>query len=115
MIIPITLFLAFYRIKKGNAQKNRTNYKFSSIFPWFVIGFLLTSIVNTVGILPASITEFINNAGKFGIIIAMAAIGLNTNLRKLIANGIRPIILGLSCWAVVAVVSLIVQGFIGII
>ncbi len=114
MIIPITLFLAFYRIKKDNVQNNRSNYKFSSIFPWFVIGFLLTSIINTVGILPALITELLNNAGKFGIIIAMAAIGLNTNLKKLIANGIRPIILGLSCWAVVTGVSLIVQSFIGI-
>lgn len=114
MIIPITLFLAFYRIKKDNVQNNRSNYKFSSIFPWFVIGFLLTSIINTVGILPALITELLNNAGKFGIIIAMAAIGLNTNLKKLIVNGIRPIILGLSCWAVITGVSLIVQSLIGI-
>jgi uncharacterized membrane protein YadS len=45
----------------------------------------------------------------------MAAIGLNTNLKKLIANGIKPIVLGLSCWFVVSIVSLIVQKLIGII
>jgi uncharacterized membrane protein YadS len=46
------------------------------------------------------------------IVMAMAAIGLSTNLKSLISNGFRPIFLGLCCWIVVAVVSLVVQGFI---
>ena len=49
--------------------------------------------------------------GKFMIIMAMTAIGMNTNLKKLLTNGIRPICLGLCCWFMVAVVSLIVQHF----
>ena len=52
--------------------------------------------------------------GKFAIILAMSAIGLNTDIRALITNGLRPIILGLSCWFAVASVSLIVQHIIGI-
>lgn len=115
MIIPITLFLAFYRMKKGKTSTEHTNYSMRKIFPWFVIGFLFTAIINSVGILPTSVTSFLNAFGKFGIIVAMAAIGLNTNLKKLIANGFRPIALGLSCWFVVAVISLIVQKMIGII
>ena len=39
----------------------------------------------------------------------MTAIGLNANPVKLLRNGIRPILLGLACWAAVAVVSLAVQ------
>lgn len=115
MIIPITLFLAFYRIKKGKTSTVHANYSMRKIFPWFVIGFLFTAILNSVEIIPTAATSFLNSFGKFGIIVAMAAIGLNTNLKKLIANGFKPIALGLSCWFVVAVISLIVQRMIGII
>ena len=115
MIIPITFFLAVYRAKKGKTSDGPSNYSLQTIFPWFVIGFLLTAVLNSIGILPISITSFLNLSGKFGIIVAMAAIGLNTNLKKLIANGFRPIALGLSCWFVVAIVSLAVQKAIGII
>ena len=45
----------------------------------------------------------------------MSAIGLNTDFAALLKNGVRPITLGLFCWIAVAVVSLIVQHFIGII
>ncbi|GAY76024.1 hypothetical protein NBRC111894_1578 [Sporolactobacillus inulinus] len=41
--------------------------------------------------------------------MAMVCIGLNTNLVRLFKNGIRPILLGLICWFVLAIVSLFVQ------
>ena len=49
------------------------------------------------------------------IIVAMTAIGLRTNLRSLVRNGIRPILLGLVCWFSVSAVSLIVQYMTGLI
>ena len=115
MIIPITLFLALYRIKKGKASSKKVHYNLLKIFPWFVIGFIVTAIINSLQILPAFVPSFLNSLGKFGIITAMAAIGLNTNLKNLITNGMKPISLGLCCWFVVAIVSLIVQNLIGII
>ncbi len=45
------------------------------------------------------------------IVMAMAAIGLNTNLVKLIKNGVRPILMGLACWVALALTSLAVQHF----
>ena len=47
--------------------------------------------------------------GKFVIVMAMAAIGLNTNLIDLVKHGWRPVVLGFSCWAILAVTSLAVQ------
>jgi uncharacterized membrane protein YadS len=41
--------------------------------------------------------------------MAMSAIGLNTNLVKLVKNGLQPILLGLCCWAILSVTSLLVQ------
>ena len=41
--------------------------------------------------------------------VALAAIGLSANLRRMIASGPRPILLGLGVWIAVATSSLLVQ------
>jgi uncharacterized integral membrane protein (TIGR00698 family) len=107
MIIPVTLVLAFARWKGGEGGGGRL--ELAKIVPWFVLGFLAASLVRTIGILPAEAVAFLPEIGKFGICAAMAAIGLRSNPVKLLRNGTRPILLGLACWASVAIVSLIVQ------
>lgn len=111
MIIPITLALTLYRTWKRKRQGTAAaaSYSIVKIFPWFVLGFLLTAIVNSTGWISPAASDWLNGLGKFGIMIAMAGIGLNTNLKSLVKNGVRPITLGLCCWFVVAVVSLVVQ------
>ncbi len=49
--------------------------------------------------------------GKFIIVMAMASIGLNTNIVQLVKNGGKPILLGFICWFVLSVTSLVVQQF----
>lgn len=121
MIVPITLVLAIYTARKiSRAQALGSddadnNFSFVKVFPWFVLGFVLTAILNTFLPIPASVSKTLVAIGKFMIIMAMTAIGLNTNLKKLLTNGLKPICLGLCCWFVVAVVSLVVQHFIGMI
>ncbi|MFR6345901.1 MAG: putative sulfate exporter family transporter, partial [Enterocloster aldenensis] len=51
---------------------------------------------------------------KFFIVLAMAAIGLNTNLVKLIKTGGKPIFMGACCWAGITAVSLLLQSVLGI-
>lgn len=41
--------------------------------------------------------------------MAMAAIGLNCNVIKLVKSGGKPIILGACCWVGITVVSLLMQ------
>ena len=119
MIVPITLVLAVYTtrkvMKENGSDTEGNNYSIKKIFPWFVLGFVLTAIINTFIVLPEGLPELLVTIGKFMIVMAMTAIGLNTNLKKLLTNGLKPIFLGLSCWFVVAVVSLVVQKMIGMI
>ena len=107
MIVPITLILAIYTTRKYRKTSEENGFKFSKVFPWFVLGFVAAAIINTFSDFTMS-HQFVA-AGKFVIIMAMAAIGLNTHLKKLISNGFKPIFLGLCCWFMVAVVSLLVQ------
>jgi uncharacterized integral membrane protein (TIGR00698 family) len=109
-IIPITLSLALYRSKKNTS----TTVKLSKIFPWFILFFLFAAIVSTVFDLDSSITKPLTEAGKFFITMAMGAIGLNTNIVKLIKTGGKPILLGLCCWISIVFVSLFVQHVLGI-
>ena len=121
MIVPITLVLAVYTTHKISRSKTEetasddNNFSFIKVFPWFVLGFVLTAILNTFLPIAASVSETLVAVGKFMIIMAMTAIGINTNLKKLLTNGLKPMILGLCCWFVVAVISLLVQHFIGMV
>ena len=112
-IIPITLVLALLRThregKQGGAQVD-----IKKIFPWFVLLFLLASIITTVLPIPAAAVSFLKNASKFFIVMAMAAIGLNTDIVKLVKTGGKPIFMGFCCWVAIAGVSLLVQHLLGI-
>jgi uncharacterized integral membrane protein (TIGR00698 family) len=114
MIVPITLVLAVYTARKSKAESSTATYSFAKIFPWFVLWFVLASVVNTFAGIPSQVSGGLVELGKFMITMAMAAIGLNTNIVKLVKNGVRPIFLGLCCWFAVAAVSIAVQTFLHI-
>lgn len=112
MIIPISLvFAAITAYKKKKEIKNniKVNYKLSKIFPWFIIWFLVASLLNTLGVFNETIIGYINSLGKFMIVMALSAIGLNADLKKMLKTGVKPIFLGLIVWFVVTIVSLLIQ------
>ena len=116
MIVPIALVLAIYTARQARKNQQRADggkFSLAKVFPWFVVGFVAAAIINTFWG-AASISNLLVAGGKFMIVMAMAAIGLNTNLIRLITNGFRPIFLGVCCWVAVASVSLVVQRFLGI-
>jgi uncharacterized integral membrane protein (TIGR00698 family) len=112
LIIPICLILAFvtaWKQKKAGAS----DFSLKRIFPWFILWFLVASGVRTAGLVPVTIQPALHMAAEFLIIVALTAIGLSANLRKMASTGARPILLGLGVWAAVAVSSLLVQLTIG--
>ena len=114
-IIPITLVLALHRTKKEASSDTKVNLK--KIFPYFILYFVLASVITTVcsslGV-PSSVFVPFKTLSKFLIVMAMAAIGLNTNIVKLVKSGGKPIFVGLCCWICIACVSLLMQRLLGI-
>ncbi len=108
VIVPVTLVLAFYTSRKIAYGKSGSSYNIAKIFPWFVLGFVAASVVNTFVPMPGT-GSFLAQVGKFVIVMAMASIGLNTNVVKLIKTGGKPILLGFICWVVLSLTSLGVQ------
>ncbi|MDF2906107.1 MAG: hypothetical protein K0R34_1428 [Herbinix sp.] len=115
-IIPITLTLALIRTKKGSNLDGKT-FSIKKIFPFFILYFILASILTTIATsLGVSSTIFMpfKELSKFFIILAMAAIGLNTNIIKLVKSGGKPILMGFCCWIGITIVSLFLQFSLGI-
>ena len=115
-IIPITLVLALLRTRKEE-KTDGGSVSIRSIFPFFILYFILASIITTVAVsmgVDASLFNPVKELSKFFIVTAMAAIGLNTDLVKLIKTGGKPLVMGLSCWIGITGVSLLMQHLLGI-
>lgn len=126
-IIPITLVLAFVRMRREKKTNtgSQTKVSLKQIFPMFILYFVLASVITTIvtallannaeGLSAAnSIFGFLKQLSKFFIVMAMGAIGLNTNIVKLVKSGGKPILLGFTCWISITAVSIVMQHMLGI-
>lgn len=115
-IIPITLVLALIRSRREkNAGENKVSFR--KIFPFFILYFIAASIITTIAIhfgVDAGFFGPVKTLSKFFIVWAMAAIGLNTNIVKLVRTGGKPLALGACCWLGITLVSLSLQHVLGI-
>ena len=110
-IIPITLVLAFLRTRKASENgENKVSMK--QIFPFFILYFIAASVITTVAVqfgISANVFAPVKELSKFFIVLAMAAIGLNTDIVKLVKTGGKPLVMGACCWAGITAVSLLMQ------
>lgn len=122
-IIPITFVLALWtasqeaKSTKADDEKNAGGFSLKRALPTFIILFVVASIITTIatsaGVDP-EVFDPLKTASKFFIVMAMAAIGLNTDVAKLVRSGAKPIVLGLCCWAAITGVSLMAQHLLGL-
>ena len=115
-IIPITLVLALIRTRKEkNAEGSSVSIK--KIFPFFILYFIAASVITTIAVslgVPSSVFSPIKELSKFFIVLAMAAIGLNTDIVKLVKTGGKPLLLGFCCWVGITCMSLVMQHLTGL-
>ena len=114
-IIPITLVLSLISQRQNNF--NGEKFSLKKALPLFIVFFVVASIITTICIsfgVDANIFLPLKELSKFFIIMAMAAVGLNTDIVKLVKTGGKPILLGASCWISITVVSLVLQHMTGL-
>ena len=80
---------------------------------WFICASVVTTVCTSLGV-PAAIFKPLKELSKFFIVMAMAAIGLNSNIVKLVKSGGKPLLLGGCCWVGITAVSLLMQRVMGI-
>lgn len=109
-IIPITVVLGIRRAKQNKGEGDKINW--TKVFPVFIIFFILASVITTILTSNGVSQEVFNpikQLSKFCIIMAMGAVGLNSNPVELFKKGGKPITLGFICWIGITLVSLFMQ------
>ena len=96
-------------------EKARDKVNFISLFPWFIAGFVALAIVNSFGVIPAEISAASKALSKFLMVAALAAIGLNTHIKEIKSAGSRPMLHGFIISALVVIVALAVEWFMGLV
>jgi uncharacterized integral membrane protein (TIGR00698 family) len=111
LILPIVAAIALWRSHAGG--RNGTRVPWKRIVPWFILWFLGAALVNSSGVVPATWHDSIATVAVFMISVALAAIGLQTELARLLRAGARPLALGFLLWLAVALSSLGIQRLTG--
>jgi uncharacterized integral membrane protein (TIGR00698 family) len=111
-LIPVVIFLAV-RAARRSATDQEVRLPWRKIVPVFLLGFLATATLATIGVIPASWHTPLSTMSTFLITTALAGIGLSLRLSDMRAAGARPLLLGGLLWVAVAASSLGLQAITG--
>lgn len=112
MIIPVVLFFTYRTIRKEKAKQTDTSI--AKIFPWFIVWFIVASLISTVFNFSPTVIHVFQQISLFLITMAMAGIGLSVDFKQFKQAGMKPVILGLVTWIVVIISSLITMKLINL-
>jgi uncharacterized membrane protein YadS len=98
---------AIYWASKGEAAavKNKGAFLWRK-FPKFILGFLLISLLATVGFFTKPQVLALGNLSRWAFLLTFAGVGLRTNLKELGKQGARPFIVGAVGEVVIALITL---------
>lgn len=120
MIIPICLALGAVANHRNRSADDPDDPRTAGILhrvvrlvPVFLIGFVVMAVARSAGVIPAPVVPELAKAAVFLISVAMAGIGLSTDLPALRRTGPRPLLLGGILWVVVSLTSLGIQHLVG--
>lgn len=117
LIIPIVIGLAMLVARRDRRASGATAVAgrpaVLRLVPWFLVGFLVLAAVNSVGLIPGGWHAPLATAATFLITVALAAIGLSTDLPAMRAAGVRPLLFGGLLWLVVTLSALGLQALTG--
>lgn len=117
-IIPTVLIFSVVSVRekrKSDPDVARNKVKLTSIFPWFIVCFVVLAIVNSFGVIPTAVSSVMKDLSKFLMVGALAAIGLNTDFREMKKSGINPMIHGFIISALVVIVAIAVEYCMGLV
>lgn len=106
MLAPMVLGLGlplFRRLRRDGGDVGRA----VPPVPWFVLGFVAMVGLASTGWVPEAIGRVTTGITQFLLATALAAMGLETDFRKLVAEGLRPALLGAGAWVFISLFSLV--------
>ncbi|MBZ0151515.1 MAG: putative sulfate exporter family transporter, partial [Planctomycetes bacterium] len=99
-LLPLGLVLLAVVRRRGEAHGRVT-------VPWFVFGFALVAAANVSGLLPAALATLLAQSSTVLMTVAMAALGLGSSLREVLAGGRRPLLAAAATTTFVGITALL--------
>ena len=117
-IIPTVMVFAYIgtRIKQKEMKEANNGQKVNlmKIIPWFIGGFLLLAILNSLGFIPTAVSGIMKSTSKFLMVSALAAIGLGTSITDFKKAGLAPMFYGITIDTLVTLTALVVIWCMGL-
>jgi uncharacterized integral membrane protein (TIGR00698 family) len=103
----VVLGYAIYWASQGKAAivENKALFLWQK-FPKFILGFLAISVFATAGFFSRGQLDSISNLSRWAFLPAFAGVGLRTNLKDLVGQGWRPLVVGVLGEIFIALITL---------
>jgi uncharacterized membrane protein YadS len=110
MLAPMVLALG-WALGVAKRRASGANYSTAELLrelplPLFVFGFVAMAAINSTGVVPGDVRSAMTLISIFLFAMALAALGLETDLRKLRDKGPGPLLLAALAWVFVSAFSL---------
>jgi uncharacterized integral membrane protein (TIGR00698 family) len=106
LLAPVVIALGWVASRNSALRSSASTVSSRPPMPWFVLGFIAVVGLNSLVTIPAADKAGIAAVTTFLLSVALAAMGLETDIRKLTARGIRPALLGALAFLFIASFSL---------
>ncbi len=93
LLVPVAIIIGL--LFSDKKDRNKSKKVLFAIFPWFILGFLIMSGINTLGMVSQSFTTALVNLAYLFIGMAMAGLGLHVDIKTFKKLGIKPFVAGL--------------------
>lgn len=105
MLAPTVIALGLMATRR-NSKSGTANTSGRPPMPWFVLGFVTMVGINSVVAIPPDVKSIIVTVTTILLTMALAAMGLETDIAKLRAKGLHPLLLGAAAFLFIASFSL---------
>jgi len=110
MLAPVVLVISVL-VRRNFASES--DDKRPPILPFFVIGFLIFAVLNSIGLIPAVVVDFLSALSRWALLISIAAVGMKTSLKRILDVGGQAIALIVAETVFIAVFVLLGVAFLG--
>lgn len=107
MLLPVIVFASMVARRHGQQD---TGVR-PPLLPWFAVAFAAFLAVNSFGWIPHAVQAVGNEASRWFLVTAIAAIGMKTHIRQLVEVGIKPVLLMLGETLFLAVLVLLLWHY----
>ncbi len=106
LLTPYLIFFK-YMLNKDSVSHWKEHFR----LPWYLIAFIFITILTSLINIPKPFIDFSEQAGKYILAIAMVAIGLKVNFKKMISLGKKGVLFGLFMFVILLLFTSLIVMF----